>query len=45
MLIFLWIIPNGLWLVLPSYMIYALGDDILNSVAAPIEADETKKAN
>ncbi|SPO00988.1 uncharacterized protein DNG_03737 [Cephalotrichum gorgonifer] len=30
-LFFLWIIPNGAWLVLPSYMIYSMGGDILDA--------------
>lgn len=28
-LIMLWIIPNGLWLLFPTYMIYVLGKEIL----------------
>ncbi|KAK5198718.1 hypothetical protein LTR92_001189 [Exophiala xenobiotica] len=28
-LILLWIIPNGLWLLFPTYMIYVLGKEIL----------------
>jgi hypothetical protein len=28
-LIVLWIIPNGLWLLFPTYMIYVLGKEIL----------------
>ncbi|KAK2629023.1 hypothetical protein QTJ16_002126 [Diplocarpon rosae] len=31
-LIFLWIIPNGAWLVLPSYMIYMTGSEILQGL-------------
>ncbi|RDW83263.1 hypothetical protein BP5796_04754 [Coleophoma crateriformis] len=31
-LIFLWIIPNGAWLVLPSYMIYICGSEILQGL-------------
>ncbi|KAJ5246166.1 hypothetical protein N7468_001149 [Penicillium chermesinum] len=31
-LVFLWIIPNGLWLVFPSYSIYTLGAEILSSL-------------
>jgi len=31
-LIFLWIIPNGAWLVLPSYMIYLTGSEILQGL-------------
>ncbi len=29
-LVLLWIVPNGLWLVLPSYMIYVLGKEIID---------------
>ncbi|KAK0510087.1 hypothetical protein JMJ35_007481 [Cladonia borealis] len=32
-LIFLWLIPNGAWLVLPSYMGYLLARDILHGLA------------
>ncbi|KUJ20944.1 uncharacterized protein LY89DRAFT_681577 [Mollisia scopiformis] len=31
-LVFLWIIPNGAWLVLPSYMIYVTGSEILQGL-------------
>lgn len=31
-LIFLWIIPNGLWIVFPSYNIYVLGSEIISSL-------------
>jgi len=31
-LLFLWIIPNGAWLVLPSYMIYLSGSEILQGL-------------
>ncbi|KAL3423619.1 hypothetical protein PVAG01_05366 [Phlyctema vagabunda] len=31
-LIFLWIIPNGAWLILPSYMIYVCGSEILEGL-------------
>jgi hypothetical protein len=31
-LIFLWIIPNGLWIVFPAYSMIILGDEILNSL-------------
>ncbi|KAI1433397.1 hypothetical protein GGR50DRAFT_668847 [Xylaria sp. CBS 124048] len=33
-LIFLWIIPNGAWLVGPSIMIYELGGEMVNNLAA-----------
>ncbi|OIW33180.1 hypothetical protein CONLIGDRAFT_163688 [Coniochaeta ligniaria NRRL 30616] len=32
-LVWLWIIPNGLWLVFPCYMIYALGGEIVDALA------------
>jgi len=31
-LVFLWIIPNGAWLVLPTYMIYLTGSEILQGL-------------
>ncbi|XDG00601.1 hypothetical protein ABKA04_000216 [Annulohypoxylon sp. FPYF3050] len=38
-LILLWIIPNGLWLIFPTYMIYSMGSEIVagltNASAAP----------
>ncbi|KAI1094445.1 hypothetical protein F5B19DRAFT_58429 [Rostrohypoxylon terebratum] len=38
-LILLWIIPNGLWLIFPTYMIYVMGGEIVqaltNASAAP----------
>ncbi|KAI2618641.1 hypothetical protein GGS26DRAFT_574013 [Hypomontagnella submonticulosa] len=33
-LVFLWIIPNGLWLVFPSYLIYVMGGEIIDGLAA-----------
>lgn len=33
-LIVLWVIPNGAWIVLPGYMIYVLGKEILESMSA-----------
>ncbi|KAG9248283.1 hypothetical protein BJ878DRAFT_550091 [Calycina marina] len=32
-LIFLWIIPNGAWIVLPSYIVYVFGGEILGGLA------------
>lgn len=32
-LVLLWIIPNGAWLVLPSYMIYLTGAEILQGLS------------
>ena len=31
-LFFLWIIPNGAWIILPSYMIYVFGKEIVNAM-------------
>ncbi|KAK2604588.1 hypothetical protein N8I77_007503 [Diaporthe amygdali] len=31
-LILLWIIPNGAWLIVPSYMIYQLGSELFDAV-------------
>ncbi|MCJ1407731.1 hypothetical protein MMC19_001802 [Ptychographa xylographoides] len=32
-LVFLWIIPNGAWLVFPGYMMYVLGQEMLEAMA------------
>lgn len=32
-LLFLWIIPNGAWLVLPSYIIYLTGSEIIQGLS------------
>ncbi|KAL9091056.1 MAG: hypothetical protein Q9165_004983 [Trypethelium subeluteriae] len=39
-LTFMWIIPNGLWLVFPSYMIYLFGQEVLDGLES---ASDTKK--
>ncbi|GME54129.1 hypothetical protein GTA08_BOTSDO03529 [Neofusicoccum parvum] len=31
-LVFLWIIPNGLWLIFPTYMIYVFGGEIVQGL-------------
>ncbi|PPQ99408.1 hypothetical protein CVT24_005395 [Panaeolus cyanescens] len=31
-LVFLWIIPNGLWIVVPSFIVYQLGKDLSQSL-------------
>lgn len=45
-LIFLWIIPNGAWLVMSAYMAYVTGSEILQGLAiasgAGRQADNTK---
>ncbi|KAI0405384.1 hypothetical protein F4802DRAFT_180337 [Xylaria palmicola] len=33
-LILLWIIPNGAWLIGPTFMIYELGSEMVNNLAA-----------
>ncbi|RYP21245.1 hypothetical protein DL765_002384 [Monosporascus sp. GIB2] len=33
-LIFLWIIPNGGWLIFPAYMIYVMGGEIVEGLTA-----------
>ncbi|KAI0199626.1 hypothetical protein F4808DRAFT_432314 [Astrocystis sublimbata] len=33
-LIFLWIIPNGAWLIGPTYMLYELGSELVDNLAA-----------
>ncbi|CAK7217998.1 hypothetical protein SCUCBS95973_003341 [Sporothrix curviconia] len=38
-LIFLWIIPNGAWLVLPTYMIYKIGGEIIDAIGSTANAD------
>ncbi|MCJ1365167.1 hypothetical protein MMC16_004287 [Acarospora aff. strigata] len=49
-LISLWIIPNGAWIVLPSYMVYVFGQEILEGLAMasgnpdPEGEDKTMKA-
>ncbi|KAF3064131.1 hypothetical protein GL218_01246 [Daldinia childiae] len=33
-LVLLWIIPNGLWLIFPSYIIYIMGSEIIDGLTA-----------
>jgi len=42
-LIFLWIIPNGAWLVLPSYMMYVFGQEILQGLETAGEGGKKTK--
>ncbi|KAK3331609.1 hypothetical protein B0T19DRAFT_482074 [Cercophora scortea] len=43
-LLFLWIIPNGAWLVFPSYMIYSLGSEIVDGLAgAPLDGPSSAR--
>ncbi|KAL7626176.1 hypothetical protein AAE478_002946 [Parahypoxylon ruwenzoriense] len=37
-LITLWIIPNGLWLVFPTYLIYVMGGEIIQGLTAASSA-------
>ncbi|KAI9659057.1 MAG: hypothetical protein M1821_002017 [Bathelium mastoideum] len=41
-LVFCWIIPNGLWLVLPSYMIYVFGQEILDGLESAAESKKSR---
>ncbi|CAM1505145.1 Fc.00g107820.m01.CDS01 [Cosmosporella sp. VM-42] len=34
-LIYLWIIPNGAWLVFPAYMVWSIGGEIIDGLAGP----------
>ena len=34
-LFWLWVLPNGLWLVFPVYMIYVLGKEVVESMGGP----------
>jgi hypothetical protein len=45
-LIFLWIIPNGAWLVFPLYMLYVFGQEILEGLdTAVTPTPKGKKRN
>ncbi|KAI1655052.1 hypothetical protein F4813DRAFT_187750 [Daldinia decipiens] len=33
-LVLMWIIPNGLWLIFPSYIIYVMGGEIIDGLTA-----------
>ncbi|KAI5860013.1 hypothetical protein GGS23DRAFT_258822 [Durotheca rogersii] len=41
-LVLLWIIPNGLWLVFPTYLIYVLGGEIVEGLTAASTAVSVK---
>ncbi|KAH9819380.1 hypothetical protein Tdes44962_MAKER05218, partial [Teratosphaeria destructans] len=43
-LFFLWIIPNGLWLVFPAYMIYVFGQEILQGLEMAATTPASRKA-
>jgi hypothetical protein len=38
----LWIIPNGLWLIFPTYMLYAFGGEIVEGLTAASAGTATK---
>lgn len=42
-LIFLWVIPNGLWLVFPTFVVLQLGKDLVDSLN--FAAEVTSKSN
>lgn len=31
-LFWLWILPNGLWIIFPGYIAYLLGDELVNAL-------------
>ncbi|KAF2857909.1 hypothetical protein K470DRAFT_222426 [Piedraia hortae CBS 480.64] len=39
-LVFLWIVPNGAWLVFPAYMMYTFGKEILQGLEAATKMDK-----
>ncbi|KAL9021823.1 MAG: hypothetical protein Q9185_000950 [Variospora sp. 1 TL-2023] len=43
-LYFLWIVPNGFWIVLPAYMMYAFGTDILQGLSVAGDDQSSKPA-
>ncbi|KAJ9136929.1 C6 transcription factor [Pleurostoma richardsiae] len=43
-LVFLWIIPNGAWIVLPSYLIYQLGGEIIDGLTLASGDSKTVKS-
>ncbi|EKG17152.1 hypothetical protein MPH_05606 [Macrophomina phaseolina MS6] len=43
-LVFLWVIPNGLWLIFPTYMIYVFGGEIVQGLEAAGAAAPSKKS-
>ncbi|KAL8903403.1 MAG: hypothetical protein Q9207_003949 [Kuettlingeria erythrocarpa] len=43
-LVFLWILPNGCWIVLPAYMIYAFGTEILQGLSVAGDDLDSKPA-
>ncbi|KAI8968043.1 hypothetical protein BDF20DRAFT_828687 [Mycotypha africana] len=43
-LVFLWIIPNGIWIVIPSAIVYTLGKDIIHRLNANEKTGEQKSS-
>ncbi|KAF3001570.1 hypothetical protein E8E14_000635 [Neopestalotiopsis sp. 37M] len=41
-LILLWIIPNGAWLILPTYMVYVMGGEIIDGLATASKGAHVK---
>ncbi|KAG8905593.1 hypothetical protein FRB99_008591 [Tulasnella sp. 403] len=37
-----WIIPNGLWVVFPAYIVYVLGSDVVKSIRVAEQARKAK---
>jgi hypothetical protein len=42
-LVVLWIIPNGAWIVLPTYMTYVFGSEVLDGLETASTADELRE--
>ncbi|KAF9525410.1 hypothetical protein CPB83DRAFT_772043 [Crepidotus variabilis] len=44
-LLTLWVIPNGIWIVIPAFIVYRLGEDLIESlnIAAKVSAPAKKK--
>ncbi|KZV73390.1 hypothetical protein PENSPDRAFT_682873 [Peniophora sp. CONT] len=42
-LLLLWVIPNGLWIIVPSMIVYTFGKDIARSVTVASKLEEKQK--
>ncbi|KZV73388.1 hypothetical protein PENSPDRAFT_648925 [Peniophora sp. CONT] len=42
-LLLLWVLPNGLWIVVPSMIVYTFGKDIARSVTVASKLEEKQK--
>ncbi|KAG5642870.1 hypothetical protein DXG03_002015 [Asterophora parasitica] len=42
-LVFYWIIPNGLWIVVPAVIVYRLGTDLVQSLNVAAKASTMQK--